>query len=120
MCAFERRNDALESREKLKRLERFGIVRFRIRDPTDVVQVCVLGSYRRIVQPCRYRMRSGYLSVLVLQHVAACSLQDTRPPSAKSSRVLAKLIAAPARFDADHPHAIIGEEFVKQANRIAS
>ena len=84
----------------------------------------VLGTHAGIIQTGGNGMRGGDLAVGCLQNVGVGSLQHSRPRSVESTgrrqprRVFAERLSAPARFDADHFHGIIGNERVKQANGI--
>src|SRR5690242_8746518 len=66
-------------------------------------------------------MRLSDLPIRVLQHVTHRALQYTGTSAARSveSRsVLAQLVAAAARFDTDHPHRLVVQKRMKQADRV--
>src|SRR5262245_4280451 len=66
--AFERRNDALQPREQLKGRERFFVARRGVEGALVVMQHCVLGANRGVVEPGRDTVRERDLSIFVLQH----------------------------------------------------
>ncbi len=71
-------------------------------------------------------MRRGDLAVFILQNVGVRSLQNAWARAReslmrrKTCRVLAKLAAAAAGFDANHFHGLIAQELVEKANRVRS
>ena len=66
-------------------------------------------------------MRSGNLSVLVLQDIAHRSLQYTRTSAAiliETRGVLTEFVAAATRFHADHTYGLVMQKWMEHPNRI--
>src|ERR1700723_2267170 len=84
----------------------------------------VLRADAGIIQTRGHGMSRGNLAVGGLQNVGVSSLQNSWPRAAETAGccqsrcVFAKSGAAPARLYADHFHGAIGQERVKQSNRI--
>ena len=75
VARFERRDDALGPAQPMERDERIGVGDPDVFGPADVLQVGMLGTDARVVEPGRDRMRLGDLAVLVLQQVGAVAVQ---------------------------------------------
>jgi len=84
----------------------------------------VLGADGGIVEAGRNGMRRGDLAVFVLQDVGVSALENTGARSRKTllrgeaSGVFTKFSAAATGFDADHFHAGVAKEIVKEADGI--
>ena len=60
------------------------------------------------------------LAVSILQDITIRSVQDARCAARETSRVIAQLRASPSRFHAYHLHALVAEEGMEQADRVAA
>src|SRR5688500_9296478 len=101
---LERGDDALAPREQSERLERLRVVPRNELDAIRVVNNRELGPDSRVVQTGGYGVRLADLPVLVLQHVAARSVQHADRASADRRCVLAALDTETAGFDTTQPH----------------
>ena len=107
-------------RQRLEPVERL-LVRGRdvLREPC-VLEVRVLGTDARVVEPRRDRVRLDDLPVGVLEQVAERAVQDPGLPLRERRAVLAELRAAPSRLDADQPDAGHADERGEHADRVAA
>ena len=115
---LERRDDPLEPREQLERLERLGVGRRDVLDALRVLPPAVLGADAGVVEARAARVHVGGLPVLVLQHVAHRAVQHARRAERERSRVVAGRRAASARLDADEAHRGVGHEGMEHARRV--
>ncbi len=77
MTRFERRDDALGSRQFVKGLHRRVIAAFQIVDAARVFPIAVFRSDTGIVESGAHRMHVAGLTVLVLHDVAVAAVQNT-------------------------------------------
>ncbi len=94
MGGLERRDDALEARERLECGERLRVGDGDVARAAAVAQLSVLGSRARVVEAGRDRVRLYDLALLVLHHCGKRSVKDTRAPADRQRR------AMPRRVDA--------------------
>src|ERR1019366_137961 len=81
----------------------------------------VLRTDRRVIEPGRDGMREHDLSIVVLQHERACSLQYAeRTALLETRRVLTRPDAFAPSLDANHAHILVVQESVKQSNSVAA
>src|SRR5690606_26672512 len=78
MARLQRRDDALETGEKLERLERLMIEDRNIFDPATVLQPRMLRADARIVEAGRDRMTLLALPVFGMQQIGAVAMQHAR------------------------------------------
>ncbi len=98
---LQRRNDAFQPRQQLKRRERFVVGGGQIIDPAGLVQPGMLRTDAGIIEPRRNRMRVLDLAVIVHQQIGAVAMQHAGPAAGDRGRM--QLGEAMARgFDAEN------------------
>src|SRR5438270_13456077 len=107
MCGLERWDDAFRPAESLRGFERVLIAAGAVFGASTIMQPRVLGADGSIVKARRNRVRQRNLAMVVLQDVAAGSMQHAGNSSSKSGCVLADCLATSAGFDADEAHVFI-------------
>ena len=119
MRGFQRRDDAFQSRQQLKRRQRFLIGRGKIGHAAGLVQPGMLRPDAGIIQPRRNRMRVLDLAVVVHQKIRAVAVQHAGPAAGDRGRM--QLVEAVARrFDAENLHRWIVEKRMEQPHRVGA
>src|SRR5258706_16233454 len=120
MRGFQSRDQPLDSRQRLRSFERFGVGHRKIFGTPLIAQPSVLRPDQRIIQASRNRMRECHLAVGILQKIAVRALQHARRSSRKASGMRAKFTASATSLYADQSHASIADESVKHADSVAA
>jgi hypothetical protein len=115
---LERGDDALRSREQLETIEGVDVRRAGVRRDPLVLQIGVLRTDARVVEPSRDRMGLHDLAIRVLQEVAEGTVQDAGLAEGERGAVPAELRTDPARLDTEQPHARRSDERGEDADRV--
>ena len=78
----------------------------------------MFGTNARIIESRRHGMAVLDLAVAVLEKISPIAVQHARPPGGQRGAMLAGLDSVTGRLDADHPHARLVEEGVKQSDGV--
>ena len=116
---LEGRHDAFGLGEQLEGSECLVIGHHVVAGTAGVLELCVLRTDARVVQPCGDAVALAYLSVLILQHVGAGAVQQPGGPAPERRAVLAAGEAAPGRLDTEQLDVVV-EEAREQAERVAA
>ena len=116
---LERRDDALEPRDQLVRLDRVVVLDRDVRRAAAVAQPGVLGTRARVVEPGRDRVRLLDLAVVVLEHRRQRAVQDAgQAARGERGAVAAGHQALPRRLDADELDVLVVDEAGEHADRV--
>src|SRR5690606_32546889 len=118
MTRFERGNDPLCAAERLESFQRLFVSDRDITSAADIMQPGVLWAYAGIIQPGRNRMRFDHLTVLVLQHKRARTVQDAFPTSGNRGRMQSAVQSMTAGFDADQLDILVPHEWVEHTDGV--
>src|SRR5262245_60491750 len=113
MGALQRRDNTLNLREKLDRVDRLSVRRRIESHPATIAQVAQFRPDSGIVESGSDGMSLGYLPLIILQHVALAAMQHAHRAALHRRRMLASAKALTRRLDAQHLHISITHERIK-------
>ena len=118
---LERRDDALEPRDGLERVERLAVGDRLVAGPAGVAEVGVLRAGAGVVEPGRDRVRLEDLAVLVLHDRRERAVQDAAAPAQRERRPVAPgLDPVARRLDADQLHLGVVDERHEDPDRVGA
>ena len=119
MRAFQCGQDALPLRQLVEAVHRLDVIDIGIFRAAEIAQQAVLRTDGGIVETGTDGMRQGNLPVAVLQHIGFGALKDADFVLRETRRMHAALDPEAAGLHADQPHALVLDERMEQADRVA-
>jgi hypothetical protein len=96
MARFERRDDAFETAQVVKGLQRLGVVDADVLGAAAILEPGVLRANARIIEAGRNRMRLDDLAVFILQQIGPIAVQNARTPAVSEAACFPVAIPSPA------------------------
>src|SRR5271169_5574835 len=118
MCAFQRGNDALETREKVEGLHGLFVYCIRILDAARIMVERMLRSHGSVIEASGHGMGQFYLPLCILEDECLCTLEYAERAAGEPGSVLSALDAKSPSFDTIHFNGRIVEKLKEQTHGI--
>ena len=115
---FERRHDAFEVAQIVKRLQRLVVGHRHVFRAPRILEPRVLRADARVIEPRRDRVRFDDLAVRILKQIRAVAVQHSRPARAERGGVFAGGEAFARGLDPDQPHPFLREVRMENTHRV--